>query len=74
MRLCPVFPPQYVGDLAWAHLLLDRQEETIAMAQEAIKIDPDYIYSYVVLAITYVELGRAQDACAAAQNIPCRSG
>ncbi len=68
MRLCPIYPAWYVGDLAWAYLLMDRLEDAIATAQEAIKIDPDYIYTYLVLAVAYVELGREQEAYDAVRN------
>jgi predicted Zn-dependent protease len=69
MRLCPIYPAWYVGDLAWAYLLMDRLEDAIASAQEAIKIDPDYIHTYTVLAQAYVELGHEQEARAAVGNI-----
>jgi TolB-like protein len=69
MRLCPIYPAWYVGDLAWAHLLMGRQEEAVTIAQEAIGIDPDYIYTYCVLAIAHAELGRTEEAAAAVENI-----
>jgi TolB-like protein/Tfp pilus assembly protein PilF len=69
MRLCPIYPAWYLGDLAFAHLLLDRQEEAIATAKEAIKIDPDYIYNYHVLAVAHAELRQAEEARAAIENI-----
>ena len=69
MRLCPIYPAFYLGDLAWAYLLMDRREDVIVTAQEAIKIDPDYIYTYIVLAIAYAELGREQEANDAADNV-----
>ena len=69
MRLCPIYPAWYVGDLAWAYLLMDRLEDTVATAQEAIKIDPDYIYSYLVLAIACATLGHEQEAAAAIENV-----
>ena len=48
---------------------MDRREDAIATAQEAIKIDPDYVYTYIVLAITFAELGRDKEALAAVENI-----
>jgi len=69
MRLCPIFPAWYLGDLAYAYLLMDRQQEAISTAKEAIKIDPDYIYNYHILAIAYAELGEPEQARAAAENI-----
>ncbi len=69
MRLCPIYPAWYVGDLAWAYMLMDRLEDAIATAQEAIGIDPDYIYTYFVLVVASVELGREREARAAVGNI-----
>jgi tetratricopeptide (TPR) repeat protein len=69
MRLCPIYPAWYVGDLAWAHMLLDRLEDAIAIAQKAIKIDPDYIYTYCVTAIAHAELGHEAEAGTSAENI-----
>jgi len=69
MRLCPIFPAWYLGDLAYAYLLMERRQEAIATAREAIKIDPDYIYSYHVLAIAHAERDEIEEARAAAENI-----
>jgi len=69
MRLCPIYPAWYVGDLAWAYLLMSHHEDAIEIAQEAVKIDPDYIYTYVVLAVAFAELGREEEAREAAENI-----
>jgi adenylate cyclase len=69
MRLCPIYPAWYVGDLAWAYLVMNRREDVIVTAQEAIKIDPDYIYTYLVLAVAYVDLGREQEAHDAVGNV-----
>jgi adenylate cyclase len=69
MRLCPIYPAWYVGDLAWAHLLMKRQETAVTIAQEAISLDPDYIYTYCVLAVAHAELGRTREAAAAVENI-----
>ncbi len=69
MRLCPVYPAWYVGDLAWAYLLMNRLEDAIAAAQDAIRLDPDYVYTYMVLAIAFSELGREQEGRIAVENI-----
>ena len=68
-RLCPIYPAWYVGDLAYAYLFMNRLDEAIATAHEAIRIDPDYIYSYYVLAVAHSELGQAEQARKAAENI-----
>jgi len=69
MRLCPSCPAWYVGDLAHAYLLMDRHGDAIATANESIKIDHDYIYTYYVLAVAQVELGDSEAAHAASRNI-----
>ena len=47
----------------------DRRDDAIATLQEAVKLDPDYIYTYITLAIAQAELGRAEKAAAAVENI-----
>jgi adenylate cyclase len=69
MRLCPIYPAWYAGDLAWAYLLMDRHGDAIDTAQKAVRIDPDYVYTYMVLAIALAELGREKEAREAAENI-----
>ena len=69
MRLCPIYPAWYVGDLAWAHLLMNRRKQAVAIAQEAIGLDPEYIYTYCVLAVAFAELGSTAEAAAAVENI-----
>jgi tetratricopeptide (TPR) repeat protein len=48
---------------------MERRQEAIATAREAINIDPDYIYSYHVLAIAHAERGEIEEARAATENI-----
>ena len=69
MRLCPIYPAWYMGDLAWAYLLMDRLEDAVSTAEEAVRLDPDYVYTYMVLAVAFVELGREDAARRAAENI-----
>ncbi|MER9397955.1 adenylate/guanylate cyclase domain-containing protein [Mesorhizobium sp. M0615] len=68
-RLCPICPAWYVGDMAYAYLLMDRHDDAIKTAIEATKMDPDYIYSYHVLAVANAELGQIDAAQSAATNI-----
>ena len=68
-RLCPVCPAWYIADLAYAYVIMNRLDDAIKTAIEATKIDPDYIYSYHVLAIANAELGRMDAANSAAANI-----
>jgi adenylate cyclase len=69
MRLCPIYPAWYVGDLAYAYLFLDRHAEAITTASEATRIDPDYMYAYHVLAVAHAEVGQIEEARAAAGNM-----
>ena len=69
MRLCPIYSAWYAEALSWAYLLMSQQHDAIATAQDAVRIDPDYIYSYMVLAVAYAELGRREDAGGAVENI-----
>ena len=68
-RLCPMYPAWYLGDEAYAYLLMGRNEEAVATSKEAIKIDPDYIYSHYVLAVAYVELDQIEEAEQAVKDI-----
>ena len=69
MRLSPVYPAWFVGDLAFAYLLLNQLDKAITIAEESNQIDPDYIYAYFVLVVANVELGQLEAARAAAENI-----
>ncbi len=69
MRLSPIYPAWYLGDLAFAYLLMDRLEDAIETAKESIKIDPDYIYNYYVIAIAHAELGQVDTARAAVEKM-----
>jgi len=69
IRLSPIYPAWYLGDLSYAYVLMGRLEEAIATAKESIKIDPDYIYNYHILAIAHIELGQIEAAHADIENI-----
>ena len=69
MRLCPIYPAWYPSSMAWAYLLMDLREDAIATAQMSTKIDHDYPFNYMVLAIAFAELGRKQEANTAIENL-----
>jgi TolB-like protein len=72
MRLSPIYPAWHPETLGWAHLLLRRHHDAIALAEEAVGIDPDYIYSYIVLAVAHAETGdldKARDAVGHVERI-----
>ena len=69
MRLCPIYPAWYPSSLAWAYLLMDRREDTIASAKTSSGIDPDYPFNYMVLAIAFAESKREQEARTAIEDL-----
>ncbi|MFN0115792.1 MAG: adenylate/guanylate cyclase domain-containing protein [Paracoccaceae bacterium] len=69
MRLCPICPAWYVADLAHAYLLLDRREDAIKTASDAVAIDPDYLYSYFVIVAAHVERGDISAAHSAGAEV-----
>ncbi len=69
MRLCPVYPPWYAGDLAQAHLQLGQLEAAVEWGQAAISRSAGYIHAHVFLVIAYRELGRDDEAAAAARSV-----
>jgi len=69
MRLCPIYPAWYMGDLSYAYLLLKDYGTAIAIAGEALKIDPDYIYAHYCLAVANAELDRMDEARQAVADV-----
>lgn len=69
IRLSPIYPAWYLGDLSFAYVLMGRLEEAIVTAKESIKIDPDYIYNYHTLAVAHVELRQIEAARADIEHI-----
>ena len=69
MRLSPIHPAWYSGDLAWSYFLMGRLKETIELSLKAIDRDPDYIYAYMTLAMAYAEADQEAEARAAAAEI-----
>ena len=68
-RLCPIYPAWYAETLGWAYLLKRRHRDAIACARDAVARDPDYIYSYIVLAVACSETGRMGEAREAVADI-----
>jgi TolB-like protein/Tfp pilus assembly protein PilF len=69
MRLCPVYPAWYLGELGEIYWYLEQLDEAINCFRKSIEIDPDYIHARLTLAISYAEEGRLDDARAAAQEV-----
>ena len=69
MRFCPIYPAWYADVLGWTYLSMHRHNDAITAAQDAIRIDADFLYSYLLLALAYAELGRKEEAIAAVAKI-----
>ena len=69
MRLCPIYPAWYPSGLAWAYLLMNRREDAVESAQISTKIDRDYPFNYMVLAIAFSEMEREQKARIAIEDL-----
>jgi adenylate cyclase len=69
IRLNP-FPPAYwIRELGEADRMAERYDEAIREFKRAIQANPHYLDAYVSLACTYVLMGRANDAEAAASEV-----
>ena len=69
MRLSPIHPAWYSGDLGWCNFLMGRLEQTIALSRTALAKDPNYIYAFMTLAMACAESGQETEARAAAAEI-----
>lgn len=69
VRHCPVCPAWFSEELAKSHWALEQFEEAIRAAQLAIQSDPGFSYPYVMLAMSYAELGQQQEAEAAVRSV-----
>lgn len=69
MRLCPVYPPWYAGDLAQAHLQLGQLSQALAWAKAAIDRCAAYIHAHVFRVVALHELGRQEEAAESAQLV-----
>jgi len=69
IRLNPIPPVWYLWGLGFSHFMLGQYEEAIAEFRKALHRDPDSQFSHMLLAATYSELGREEDARAAAAEV-----
>ena len=63
------FNPLHTSWLAALYCYDEQNEEAIATAKEGLGIQEDYVVSYYVLGITYLKLGRVDEAIAAHQKM-----
>ena len=69
MRLNPRYPPSYLWSLGHAYRLLERPEKAVAALQQLADQNPDHLTAHVLLAATYSELDREEEARAEAAEI-----
>jgi TolB-like protein/class 3 adenylate cyclase len=62
MRLNPHYPPTYLRALGFARFGMEQFEKAAASYEEAIKRDPNEDSQYLLIAGTYGQLGREQEA------------
>jgi adenylate cyclase len=69
IRLNPITPPWYLWGLGLSYFMLAHFDEAIAEFRKALNRAPDSQFSHMVLAATYSELGREEEARAAAAEV-----
>ena len=69
LRLDPRFPLPYQGPLGWAYLSTRRYDDAIALQQKALRHNRNLLESHLILAISYSELGREEEAQAEAVEV-----
>jgi len=69
IRLNPIPPVWYLWGLGFSYFMLGQYEEAIAELRKALHRAPDSQFSHIVLAATYSELGREEEACAAVAEV-----
>ena len=62
IRLNPYPPANYYHNLAFAYLMLGKNEEAITAARKAVRIQPDNILAHLALVSSYSLLGREEEA------------
>jgi TolB-like protein/class 3 adenylate cyclase/rhodanese-related sulfurtransferase len=68
MRLNPRYRPSYLRVLGRALFFQERYEEAAELLERAVSRQPEFEYTYRLLAATYGHLGRFQDAKVAAEK------
>jgi len=65
IRLCPVYPPWYAGDMAQAHLQLGQLRKALEWCDAAISRSTGYLHAHCFRIIALQEIGQTDDAAAA---------
>ena len=69
IRLNPLPPAWYLYNLGDAYRLAQRYEMAVESFKKAIHQNPDHLLSWIYLTATYVQMGREQEAHAAADKV-----
>jgi len=69
LRLDPYPPSVLFRQLGRAYRNVGRYEEAITAYKKALQINPDDIFTHIGMAVTYVKLGREEDARAEAKEV-----
>jgi tetratricopeptide (TPR) repeat protein len=62
LRLNPTFPAFLLADLGLAYQLTGRYEEALAALKKALPLNRNLLPTHEILAVTYGELGREEEA------------
>jgi len=69
MRLNPVHPVWYLWNLGHAYFLTGRCEEAIETLKRVLDRNPGFLPAHVYLTVSYIELGRHEEARAQAAEV-----
>jgi adenylate cyclase len=69
MRLNPVHPVWYLWNLGHAYFLMGRCEEAIETLNRVLDRNPGFLPAHVYLTVSYIELGRHEEARAEAVEV-----
>jgi tetratricopeptide (TPR) repeat protein len=67
MRLNPVYPVWYVWNLGHAYFMMVQYEEAIKQLKRALIRTPNYLPAHAYLTLSYIEMGREEEARAEAE-------
>jgi TolB-like protein/Flp pilus assembly protein TadD len=69
IRLKPRLPTFHFASLGWAYYVTGRYEEALNTLQHALPLNPQWLPTHVYLAVVFSELGREEEARAAAAEV-----
>ncbi len=69
IRLNPFGPMSYYHQFGNALFMTGRYEEAVSAYKKALQRSPNYIWGYMMLAATYIKMGREQEARAEAAEV-----